>query len=245
MTEQTMLRVVFFDAAGTLFEPREPVGESYARIAREFGVVAAATQVSAAFRHVFHRTPGLAFGPERTAAELRRLERQWWHGVVAQVFAGLGRFDDFEAYFATLFAFFADSAHWRADPEAAPLLADLKGRGLKLGVISNFDTRLYAILKGLELSPYFNSITISSEAGYAKPAPEIFRTALERNFAQATQALHVGDSEPLDVAGAQAAGIAAVLIDRDAGERWAVTGRVARVSALAAITDAMQKIPFP
>lgn len=240
-----MLRVVFFDAAGTLFDPREPVGESYARIAREFGVAVTGAQVSAAFRRVFHSAAGLAFGPGRTPEDLRQLERQWWHDLVEQVFAGLGRFANFEAYFAALFAFFADPAHWQADPEAIPLLAELKGRGLKLGVISNFDARLYAILEGLGLSPYFDSITISSRAGYAKPATEIFQTALAKNRVQAADALHVGDSESLDVVGAQAAGIAAVLIDREARERCAASGHVARVSALAAVTDALQKMPFP
>lgn len=244
MTARTM-RGVFFDAAGTLFDLRAPVGESYARIAREFGVAVTGDQVNAAFRRVFHNTPGLAFGPGRAPEDLRQLERQWWHDLVAQVFAGLGRFADFEAYFAALFAFFADSTHWQADPEAISLLAELKARGLKLGVISNFDARLYAILEGLGLSPYFDSITISSEAGYAKPATEIFQIALAKNLVPATEALHVGDSESLDVMGAQAAGIAAVLIDREARGRCAIAGRVARVSALAAVIDALQKMPFP
>ena len=86
-------------------------------------------------------------------------------------------------------------------------------------MISNFDYRIYAILEALELSRHFDSITISSEAGYAKPAPEIFRMALQRHSVPADEALHVGDSEALDVAGAHAAGVAAVLVDPDG--RWA------------------------
>jgi putative hydrolase of the HAD superfamily len=105
--------------------------------------------------------------------------------------------------------------NWICDPDAPVLLAALNESGLELGVISNFDHRIYAILDALELARHFDSITISSEAGYAKPAPEIFRIALERHSLPAQQALHVGDSEPLDVVGARAAGMAVVLIDPD------------------------------
>ena len=81
------------------------------------------------------------------------------------------------------------------------LLTALRESGLGLGVISNFDYRIYAILEALGLTRHFDSIIISSEAGYAKPAPEIFRIALQRHSLVASQALHVGDSEALDVLG--------------------------------------------
>jgi putative hydrolase of the HAD superfamily len=144
------------------------------------------------------------------------MEREWWHRLVRSTFAGLGDFADFDAYFDALFAFFADPANWTCDPDAPVLLAALRESGLRLGVISNFDYRIYAILNALGLKRYFDSITISSEAGYAKPAPEIFQLALERHSLPAAEALHVGDSEALDVVGAHAAGIAAVLVDPDA-----------------------------
>jgi putative hydrolase of the HAD superfamily len=208
-----MLRVVFFDAAGTLFHTREPAGSSYAKVARRFGLQADDAQVVDSFRRAFAAAPGLAFGPGHEPAELRRLEREWWRRLVSDTFADIGEFADFEAFFDALFAFFADPANWFCDPEAPALLAALNESGLELGVISNFDYRVYAILDALELSRRFDSITISSEAGYAKPAPEIFRIALERHSLPAQQALHVGDSAPLDVVGARAAGIAVILID--------------------------------
>src|ERR1700691_3281631 len=111
-----MLRAIFFDAAGTLFDPREPIGESYARVARGFGVETSAAAVSAAFRRAFAQTPGLAFGPGYRGDELRRMEREWWRGVVRASVAGLGEFSDFDAYFEALFEYFADPANWQADP---------------------------------------------------------------------------------------------------------------------------------
>ncbi|HLX37128.1 MAG TPA: HAD family hydrolase, partial [Candidatus Binataceae bacterium] len=172
-----MLKAVFFDAAGTLFEAREPVGHTYARIARQHGLDADDGAVSAGFRRAFSSTPGLAFGPHREAAEIRRLEREWWYGLVRRSFEGLGQFDSFDAFFDELFAYFGDPAHWEPLPEAASVLHSLKEQELRLGIISNFDWRLYGILDGLGLRQFFDTVTISSEAGYAKPARQIFATA--------------------------------------------------------------------
>jgi putative hydrolase of the HAD superfamily len=231
------LRAVFFDVAGTLIVTRERIGYSYARLARDYGLEADDKAVGAAFRRAFSAAPGLAFGPGHDARELRRLEREWWRRVVADTFAEFGPMRDFDGYFAALFDFLGDPANWKADPEAAPLLARLKEHGYALGVISNFDYRVYGILNGLGLGDYFDSITISSEAGWAKPAPEIFAAALGRHTVRPAEALHVGDSEQMDVAGAQAAGIAAVLIDRKAPERCSVAGRSARVTSLSGVID--------
>jgi len=246
-----MLRVVFFDAAGTLFHTREPAGLSYAQIARRFGVEADPRTVIDAFRRAFAAAPGLAFGPGHEGPRLRELEREWWHRLVSATFADVVGFTDFEAYFDALFAFFADPANWVCDPDAPALLAALDESGLELGVISNFDHRIYGILEALGLRSCFDSITISSEAGYAKPSPEIFRVALERHSLPAAQALHVGDSEALDVAGAHAAGLAAVLIDLEASlalapqEPSACAGRCVRVRSLGEVAAALGQLRFP
>ncbi len=240
-----MLRVVFFDAAGTLIVPREPVGESYARIARHYGVHTSGAAVNAAFRRVFHETPALAFGPGLPAEVLRRLERQWWRELVVATFTGLGTFSDFDAYFASLFEFFADPGNWTACSEAAATLERLRRDGAALGVISNFDYRLYRILDGLGLRRHFDSITLSSETGWAKPAPQLFEAALHTHGVTAAEALHVGDSDHHDIGGAQSLGIATIHVDRAAVLPITVTGRSARVDSLARVPEAAQKLPFP
>ncbi|HLH76851.1 MAG TPA: HAD-IA family hydrolase [Candidatus Binataceae bacterium] len=220
-----MLKVVFFDAAGTLFDARRAVGESYAAIAREFGVQASGREVSAAFRKVFAQAPPLSFGPHHSPARLRELERQWWHERVSETFAGLGQFSNFEAYFACLFAYFADYRNWMVHPGAFETLRALREQGLELGVVSNFDSRLYTILEGLGLAEYFHSMTISSATGAAKPDPEIFRAALALHQAAPDQAMHVGDSSALDIVGAKAAGLEAILFAPDAGHSAARLSR--------------------
>jgi putative hydrolase of the HAD superfamily len=233
-----LIRAAFFDAAGTLFEPREPVGRTYTRLAREFGLDAPEEAVAASFRRAFGAAPGLAFGLGLRSDELQRLEREWWRQRVGDTFAPLGKFPDFDAYFDALFAQFADPGHWLADVEAAPTLQRLKSDGFKLGVISNFDHRLYRILDGLDLTRYFDSITISSEAGYAKPRREAFDAALLRAGATAHDAMHIGDSEHLDFAPAAALGMAAMLIDRENRQaRPSISGRTARISSLASVPE--------
>jgi putative hydrolase of the HAD superfamily len=233
-----LIRAAFFDAAGTLFEPLEPIGRTYARLARDFGLDAPEDAVAASFRRAFGEAPRLAFGLGLRHDELRRLERRWWHRRVGETFAPLGEFQDFDAYFDALFAYFADPGHWTADIEAAALLQRLKTDGLKLGVISNFDYRLYRILDGLDLTRYFDSITISSEAGFAKPRREIYDAALASLGITAHQAMHVGDSEHLDFRPAAALGIAAVLIDpEDKRDTPLIEGRTARIRSLASLPE--------
>jgi putative hydrolase of the HAD superfamily len=239
-----MLRTIFFDAAGTLFAPRVPIGESYARVAARHGVVTTGAAIGEGFRRAFHASGGLAFGLGHSPDELRRLEYRWWHDVVAKSFATIGTFDDFDAYFAELFAYFANPAIWVADPNAVPLLEELKRAGYRLGVVSNFDYRLYRILDGLSLASFFDSITISSEAGGAKPDPRIFTAALARHAIAPDEALHVGDAPHLDVGGAHAAGIAAVLIDPAATSPLIVDGHAATIKSLRSVIDAARQL-FP
>jgi putative hydrolase of the HAD superfamily len=239
-----MARTVFFDAAGTLFEAREPIGRTYTRLARQFGLDASEEAVSASFRLAFGNAPGLAFGPGYLPAELRRLERQWWRARVLETFSHLGEFRDFDPYFEALFSYFANPAHWEPVFEAASTLLRLRDSGLELGVISNFDFRLYRILEGLNLARYFDSFTISSEAGYAKPRREIFDAALRRHGASANDALHVGDSEHLDFDAAQNAGLHAILINPAIQSAPIVSERAARISSLAQVLQVAQVFGF-
>ena len=78
----------------------------------------------------------------------------------------------------------------------------------------SFGTRLLGLLDGLGIADRFDPIVASSRAGAAKPDPAIFRYALTKCGANAEQAVHVGDTYELDVLGARAAGMAAILIDR-------------------------------
>ena len=207
------LRVIFFDAAGTLMKTVRPVGDSYALFASKHGMDVAAEEVAARFRACFSSAPPLAF-PGAVREELPSLERAWWKELVRRVFEPYGDFADFDDYFAELFDYFSRADSWRLYPEILETLAALKQRGLTLAVISNFDSRLFNILEGLGVAASFDSIVISSHAGYAKPASQIFHRALASHGVKAEETLHVGDSLDKDACGASDAGLFGVLLDR-------------------------------
>lgn len=211
-----MIRTVFFDAAGTLLEVAEPVGETYARFARRAGRSVEAAALEKGFRGAFAAAPPLAF-PGAAADELRSRERNWWRLLVADAFTRAGctlPAEVLEAVFGGVFAHFAQADAWRLFPEVPRTLAGLRERGLKLAVVSNFDARLRGLLQCLGIAPRFDAVVVSSECGYAKPAPEIFAAALRVTGARPHATLHVGDSEALDVRGARAAGLSALHLDR-------------------------------
>lgn len=91
-------------------------------------------------------------------------------------------------------------------------LSALKNAGLKLGVVSNSDGRVEEALEAAGLRGYFDVVVDSTLAGVEKPDPAIFRTALDTLGVPADEALYVGDLYEVDVLGAQAAGMAAVLL---------------------------------
>ena len=127
---------------------------------------------------------------------------------------------------------------FRAFDDAAPALAALRAGGVRLVVVSNWDVSLHAVLRDTGLAPYLDGVLTSAQEGLAKPAPELFARALARAGDVAPHAaLHVGDSVETDVAGARAAGIAAVLIDRDGsyGRPGAVPAGVPVIGSLSEV----------
>jgi FMN phosphatase YigB (HAD superfamily) len=100
------------------------------------------------------------------------------------------------------------------DENTKPTLFALRGRGLRLGVVSNTWTPGDVICEELDkhgLLPYLDSVISSADAGLRKPHPAIFRQALEEIAVRAEEAVFVGDSLIADVRGAQAVGMRGVL----------------------------------
>ncbi len=225
------LRGVSFDAAGTLFHPVRPIGELYATVAARHGIAADAAHLHERFRAAFRAAPPLAF-PPMASDDLRAREKAWWHGVVRDVFLETP-VAHFDAYFDALFAFFGSAEPWRADPDALPLLTRLRAAGLRILVVSNFDARVRGVLAALRLAPLIDHVTISSEAGAAKPDPRIFATALAAVGLRPGQVLHVGDTAREDLAAARAAGLEVVLVGGD--ELAAEAPDATRVTRLGAV----------
>ena len=207
-------RAVLIDAAGTLIDVARPLGDAYSRLARDFGGDLDPDTLTAGFRTAFADTPPMAF-PGRRGAELDRAERGWWRAVVERVTRAAGGVPRFDPYFGRLYAHYASAPAWRVYPEVPSVLAALRERDIPLAVVSNFDSRLPPLLDALGLAPFFDAVVCSGAVGAAKPDRAIFAHALAVLEVAASEAMHVGDSREADYEGARAAGIEALLVDRN------------------------------
>ncbi len=121
---------------------------------------------------------------------------------------------------ATVRAALLAALRFRAFADVPPALDALRAAGVRLVVVSNWDVSLHGVLQDTGLAARVDAVLTSAEERVAKPGPEIFARALARaGGVPPAQALHVGDSIAMDVAGARAAGIPAVLIARDGAGR--------------------------
>lgn len=210
------IQVVFFDAADTLFHVNGSVADIYLQHAVQFGFQQTAdsrTAIKQAFSRAFTEAPPPVFAATEPA-QIKQSERLWWFDVVHNVFYRVGMFERFDDFFERVFEVFEDPGSWKLFPETEPTLTRLRERGVELGVISNFDSRLFSVMRGLGIDELFDTVTTSSLAQAAKPAPKIFHLALEKHAVDPDEALHIGDSVRDDVEGAMNAGLHALLLDR-------------------------------
>lgn len=212
--EASKVRVIFFDAAGTLLEVRGSVGEIYSRLAGQYGLEADAEQLQQNFARWFRLQPPMAFPGGMQSEKLLELEKDWWRNLVRAVFSDFGAFQHFDEFFEDIFEQFRGGERWKVYEDVKPTLKELKRRGFRLGVISNFDSRLVDLLRVCELDQFFDSVHVSTQVGAAKPDPAIFQVALQAHNIEPHQAWHIGDSPREDVEGAAVAGLQAVLLDR-------------------------------
>lgn len=199
-----MTKAVLFDAAGTLFHLPRGVGWHYADVARRHGVTLIEEDLDQAFRAAWKSQPRL---PE-TRIPRGEDEREWWRTLVSRVLDDCGVSDgmDRPAYFEELWSEFAKPGVWELFPETREVLSLLAGR-FRLGVVSNFDSRLRTILPLLGIAEFFDAVVISSEVGADKPSAHIFQESVRRFGIPPGEALHVGDDPEADWRGARAAGL--------------------------------------
>jgi len=84
----------------------------------------------------------------------------------------------------------------------------------KLGLISNFTYApvIYAGIRKLGISQFFNAVLVSEEVGWRKPSIKIFEETLRRLKVTAKETLYVGDSPLEDIKGAKTVGMKTVFV---------------------------------
>ncbi len=231
--ETDSLEVVFLDAAGTLFEVRGSVGEIYSSVAQRYGVDSSPREIERTFTAIFRRRSLESVWPGSEEDRLAR-EKRWWFELVQEVFADMMPAVTLEMFFEEVFEIFRTERSWRLYPDTLPSLEKLRAAGYRLGIISNFDSRLRDLLVALGIGSVFEHVAISWEVGVAKPDPKIYRSALDAMNISATEAVHIGDSIRDDYIGATEAGLQAILLDR-LGVYWGPEPRILSLSELCEI----------
>ena len=192
-----MTRAVFLDALGTLVELEPPWISLRNRVPDEVGD----DRLEAALRAEmdYYREHAQEGRDESSLADLR----QRCAALVSEQLGVEISVDEL-----------VEAIRFEAYPDVAPALTELRDRGLRLIAVSNWDCSLPRVLARCGLERMLDGTVSSAAAGARKPDPAIFSAALELAGCEAAEALHVGDTEEEDVAGARAAGIRALLIDR-------------------------------
>jgi len=192
------LGTICFDATGTLIETAEGVGEVYGRVAREFDVDLPAWRLDDAFRRILLRAP--ARSADGASVEARRVaEKAWWFERIRETFQATdstARFANFPAFAEALFELYRAPGAWRLRPRTLETLTAIHSAGLPMTIVSNFDHRLPEILEILDISSFFEFVSIPSVTGRAKPDRFVFEAVLaELSLPPKTleELLYVGD----------------------------------------------------
>ena len=210
--------VVLFDVGETLVGPRESFGAVYARVLEGHGLLLGADLLERSIREVIaevsHEIPRgtdrYAYYPGGESEYWLRFSRRTLEKATGKAVDGdLPR----RALDGLRDAFLVPDA-WEVFADVVPTLDALRREGVRLGVVSNWDSRLPEVLRVLELDRHFEVVGVSHFEGVEKPEPALFRRVLEKMEARPEEALHVGDIPELDLAGARAAGLDALLVDR-------------------------------
>jgi putative hydrolase of the HAD superfamily len=202
----TPVRAVLLDALGTLVE-LQPPAPRLRRLLRESGFEVSEEQAGAGFvaeiaYYLDHHLEGsdperLERLRDRCAEEMRRA-------------LGIDGLDHATARRAML-----GSLEFTAYPDVLHALGQLRERGVALVVASNWDCSLPDWLAPTGILELVDGVVTSAEVGEAKPSPRVFERALAVARVSPDEALHVGDKVDNDVQGAAAAGVRAVLLQRE------------------------------
>jgi putative hydrolase of the HAD superfamily len=200
------IRWILFDAVGTLIYPDPPVVEAYLAVARQFGSRIAVAEIRDRFAAAMQASY-CGGGPTSEDKERKR-----WRQIVNSVITDVPHAID--AVFEELWQHFAQPKHWRAYDDTAPVLSDLCSRGFKIGLASNFDGRLKAIVAGHPSLASCDAVFVSTDLGYSKPDVRFFRAIEQKLGLAPVEIALVGDDEINDFQAATAAGWRAVYLDR-------------------------------
>lgn len=191
------IRFVYFDCGGTLLRVLPSVGSVYSSRAAEYGFRVEADFLDGRFLQAWNDSKERARARNYACSD--EILRDEWRRIVTDTFGDSISSGAIGAVFEDLYLHFVEPSAWTLDPGIRPLLKKLRGLGLGLGILSNWDRRLRLTLEKLELLDLFDQFIISNEVGWEKPHPMVFEQAVEKSGCRVENILHAGDSLGADI----------------------------------------------
>jgi putative hydrolase of the HAD superfamily len=229
---QLRKRCLLIDAMGTLVRLAPPAPRLRTELAERFGIEVSLEQaehaIAAEIRH--YRAH---MGSARDAASIEAL-RHHCAQILREALPPSERLSDVDAdsMTETLLA----ALQFAVFDDVHDALELVRGRGLRVIVVSNWDASLSEVLGRIGLTDMIDHVVTSAQAGASKPDPAIFEFALNVAGVVSAHALHVGDSLDEDVGGAREAGIEVVWLNRSSAPPPAAHG-VRTIATLAGLSD--------
>lgn len=220
------VRVILFDAVGTLITPKPAVADVYQAAGLRHGSELVRDEVSRRFSSAFRRTR------TPTAPTNEQRERETWRQIVADVFTDVA---NCELLFHELWDHFAAPRHWGLYDDVRDSWRQLTERGYILGVASNFDERLTGICQAHPPLNTCGHLFWSAQLQVRKPNPVFYQRVAERLQLQPAELLLIGDDVHSDYFGAKAAGWRSLLIIRESEQP--TPGEVRQADIIHSIAD--------
>jgi len=207
------IEAVFFDVGNTLLKPYPSMEAICRHVIEQFGYTVTDDElrkgIIAADRFYEER-----YWSDDTFWATEDDTSAMWVDMFAVLLEETGIDGDGHFMGRSLYDYFGHGDRWRTFPDVVPVFERLRGEGLRLALVSNWDARLAKLCFDMGLDRYLDSVISSASVGLVKPDPHIFEVALERVDVSPERTVHVGDHYYADVLGARSVGIFPVLIDR-------------------------------
>lgn len=205
---RSQTRAVFLDAGNTLFTERRPRAAIYATVARAHGSRMSDADVADEMTRAHADLPASLEGCFRHSVA-------WFRIFNDRVLTACGVSARRMPHASEMLVKrFQDPRTFRVFTEVPEVLASLAGRGVFVGIVSNWSEHLPELCKGLGIAENVRFILTSAELRSEKPDRAIFERAMFRSGVPAEETLHVGDNFERDVCGALSAGMRAAWLDR-------------------------------
>ena len=210
-----MIKAIFFDWFNTLAHYYPPREELESQALKELGFDVSPKALSPGIylgdKHLYEENARLPIR-QRNREEQTKLYTRF-HRIILKE-ADITAADDVVS--KLLFRMFElnDTMKFILFDDVSGTLKDLKGKNLKLGLLTNLQTEVDSMCRELGIAAYLDFTVTSAEVGADKPQPPIFLKALELAHVKAAEAIHVGDQYQNDVLGARGVGISPILLDR-------------------------------